>query len=46
VLYNAYLYKEPGMKKWIREKAHQWGIDKLESIISADKKLLSDFKLK
>ena len=46
VFYNAYLYKEPGMKKYIRQKAHQWGVDKLESIISQDKKIVSDFKKK
>ena len=38
-LYNAYLYKEPGLKKWIRYKAHQWGVETLEKIIKQDKML-------
>ena len=32
-LYNAYLFKSPGMLYWIREKAHGWGVDKLNGII-------------
>ena len=36
-LYNAYLYKEPGLKKWIRHKAHNWGVETLEKIMKQDK---------
>ena len=32
-IYNAYLYKPPGYKKWIRQKAHNWGVSTMEEII-------------
>lgn len=35
-LYNAYLFKNPGMKKWIRYKAHNWGVEKLQKIMMED----------
>ena len=35
-LYNAYLFKSPGMRRWIRFKAHNWGVDKLNKIIEKD----------
>lgn len=35
-IYNAYLFKPPGYRKWIRQKAHHWGVDKLNAIIEQD----------
>lgn len=32
-LYDMFLYKNPGLKKMLRFKAHNWGIQTLESII-------------
>ena len=37
-LYHAYLFKSPGMRRWIRYKAHAWGVDKMNSIIEKDLK--------
>ena len=37
-LYNAYLFKSPGMRRWIRFKAHNWGVEKLNAIIEKDLK--------
>ena len=44
--YNVYLYKDPGLKKWLRKSCHQWGIDNLMKILNADKVQLSEFKKK
>lgn len=43
-LYHAYLFKSPGMRRWIRFKAHNWGVDKMNSIIKED--LKEDVKMK
>lgn len=43
-LYNAYLFKNPGMRRWIRHKAHGWGVDKMNSIIKKD--LADDLRAK
>ena len=37
-IYNAYLYKSPGVLYWIRQKAHAWGVQKLNNIIEKDVK--------
>ena len=37
-IYNSYLFKSPGMRSWIRYKAHNWGVDKLNSIMEKDLK--------
>ena len=33
------MFKPPGYKKWIRQKAHNWGVDTMNSIIEKDIKL-------
>ena len=35
-IYSAYLFKSPGMRRWIRHKAHSWGVDKMNMIIKKD----------
>ena len=34
------------MKKWIRYKAHNWGVQTLQKIIETDIKILDDIKQK
>lgn len=43
-LYHAYLFKSPGMRRWIRHRAHNWGVEKLNKIIEKD--LQDDLKAK
>lgn len=35
-LYHAYLFKNPGFKRWIRHKTHGWGVSTLNGIIEKD----------
>jgi len=37
-IYNSYLYKSPGFRKLIRQKAHNWGVQQMENIIEAEKR--------
>jgi hypothetical protein len=37
VAYDTFLYKNPGLKKMLRFKLHQWGIKTLNKIITDDK---------
>ena len=42
-IYNAYLFKAPGyLMSTIRQKAHGWGVDKLNGIIEKDIKVERD----
>ena len=38
-VYNMFLYKNPGLKKYLRYKLHSWGVQTLEQIIKADQEL-------
>lgn len=37
--YSMFLYKNPGLKKWLRYKLHGWGVQTLEQIIKKDQEL-------
>jgi len=38
-VYNMFLYKNPGLKKYLRYKLHGWGVQTLEQIIKRDQEL-------
>ena len=38
-LYNVWTYRSLGMRKYIRQQAHTWGIETLVKIIKAEQKL-------
>lgn len=35
-LYDMFIYKNPGLKKMLRFKLHNWGVQTLESIIKKE----------
>ena len=43
-LYNSFLFKNPGMKKWMRYKCHDWGVSTLQKIIETDIKIMGKMK--
>ena len=45
-IYNAYLYKPPGYRKWIRQKAHHWGVSTLEGIMDKERQIAEELKKK
>ncbi|TNV86923.1 hypothetical protein FGO68_gene1729 [Halteria grandinella] len=38
-LYDMFLYKNPGLKKLLRFKLHNWGVQTMESIIKKEQEL-------
>ena len=38
-LYDMFIYKNPGLKKMLRFKLHNWGVQTLESIIKKEAEL-------
>lgn len=43
-VYNMFLYKNPGLKKVLRFKCHNWGVQTLESIIKKEQELEAKLK--
>lgn len=43
-VYDMYLHKNPGLKKLLRFKLHNWGVQTLESIIKKEAELSEKFK--
>lgn len=43
-LYDMFLYKNPGLKKILRFKLHNWGVQTLEGIIKKETELKDKFK--
>ncbi|CDW87270.1 UNKNOWN [Stylonychia lemnae] len=43
-IYNMFLYKNPGLKKMLRFKLHNWGVQTLENIIKKDHDLIAKLK--
>lgn len=44
-VYDMFLYKNPGLKKMLRFKLHNWGVQTLEGIIKKEKELSEKFKV-
>eukprot|EP00347_Sterkiella_histriomuscorum_P009354 403341536 len=42
--YNMFLYKNPGLKKMLRFKLHNWGVQTLESIIKKEQEIETKIK--
>lgn len=38
-LYNVWTFKPLGLRKYMRQQAHAWGIETLSKIIKAERKL-------
>ena len=36
ILYEVYLYKNPGWKSFLRKKAFNWGIDKMNDLLKKE----------
>lgn len=45
-IYNAYLYKSPGFRKLIRQKAHHWGVETLSAIMNTERKIVDNLAQK
>jgi len=45
-LYDMFLYKNPGFKKVIRFKLHNWGVQTMEGIIKKEKEVKERFEEK
>lgn len=45
-IYNAYLYKPPGYMKWMRQKAHNWGVGTMEGIMDKERSLKEELRKK
>lgn len=43
-VYNMFLYKNPGLKKLLRFKLHNWGVQTLETLIKKDEVLKAKIK--
>ncbi len=43
-LYDMFLYKNPGLKKILRFKLHNWGVQTMEGIIKKEAELKDKFK--
>ena len=37
ILYETFLYKNPGWKSYLRRKAHSWGIDRMNQLLIKEK---------
>lgn len=42
-LYDMFLYKNPGLKKLLRFKLHNWGVQTMESIIKKEQEITLKF---
>lgn len=45
-LYDMFLYKNPGLKKLLRFKLHNWGVQTMESIIKKEQEIARQIQLK
>lgn len=45
-LYNVWTFKPLGLRKYIRQQAHVWGVETLSKIIKAERKLQEDIMKK
>mmetsp|Transcript_28964 Transcript_28964/g.33067 ORF Transcript_28964/g.33067 Transcript_28964/m.33067 type:complete len:95 (-) Transcript_28964:23-307(-) len=43
-LYEAFLYKDPGWKSFLRRKAYSWGIERMTTLLAKEKEILSKRK--
>ena len=39
VIYETFLYKNPGWKSWMRTKMHSWGVDTMNSLLEKEKEI-------
>ena len=39
IMYEMFLYKNPGWKKYIRKKCHGWGVDTMNELMKKEKQL-------
>ena len=44
ILYEVYLYKSPGWKSFMRKKAFNWGIDKMNELMKKEIALFKEKK--
>ena len=44
VLYQTFLYKNPGWKSFLRRKAHAWGIETMNDLLAKEKDILKKRK--
>ena len=42
ILYEVYLYKNPGWKSYLRKKCFNWGVDKMNELVKKERKIMSD----
>lgn len=40
-----FIYKNPGLKKYIRFKLHGWGVQTMEALIKKDREMRETFKV-